>query len=58
MLTCTVADLVPETAGAIVESDPVVAQLKSSVEMVSAIEPAVQFEDPRSSLTVGTDWVS
>ena len=58
VLTCTVADLVPETAGAIVESDPVVAQLKSSVEMVGAIEPAVRFyeDPPRSSLTVGTDW--
>lgn len=41
--TCTLGDLVPEGATAVVESDPEVARMKSSVEMVKAIESAVKF---------------
>ena len=58
VLTCTVADLVPESSCAVAESDPRVARLKSSAAMVGAVEPAVRFyeEPPRTSLTVDTDW--
>ena len=45
--TCTLRDLVPEGAAAAVETDPDVARLKSSADMVKAIEPAVRFyEEP------------
>ncbi|MFZ2238499.1 MAG: AAA family ATPase, partial [Gordonia amarae] len=58
VLTCTVADLVPESGCAVAESDPEVARLKASAAIVGAIEPAVRFyeETPRTSLTVDTDW--
>ncbi|TVU58273.1 AAA family ATPase [Paenarthrobacter nitroguajacolicus] len=50
--TCTLKDLVPEGAVAAVDSDPEVARLKSSVEMVKAIESAVRFyEKPPSEET-------
>jgi DNA helicase IV len=56
--TCTLLDLVAEGAMAAPELDPVVAQLKSTVEMVKAIEPAVRFyeEPPTNGMTVETDW--
>lgn len=56
--TCTLADLVPEGRGTQVESDPQVARLKASVEMVRAIEPAVGMyeEPPTSGMTVETPW--
>src|SRR5688500_4873942 len=41
--TCTVRNLVPEGSGAARETDPDVALLKSSAEMVGAIEPAVRL---------------
>ncbi|WP_326555982.1 RNA polymerase recycling motor ATPase HelR [Micromonospora sp. NBC_01813] len=46
--TCTLRDMVAEGAAAVAETDPVVARLKSSVEMVTvAIETAVRFyEEP------------
>jgi len=45
--TCTVRDLVTEGAAAGVEPDPDVALLKSSADMVKAIEPAVRlYEEP------------
>ena len=45
--TCTLRDLVTEGAAAAVETDPDVARLKSSAEMVTAIEPAVRlYEEP------------
>ena len=58
VLTCTVADLVPESGCAVAESDPQVALMKSSAAIVAAIEPAVRFyeEPPRKALTVDTDW--
>jgi hypothetical protein len=40
---CTLRDLVPEGATATVETDLNVALLKSSADMVKAIEPAVRF---------------
>ncbi|QHC23608.1 RNA polymerase recycling motor ATPase HelR [Streptomyces sp. GS7] len=56
--TCTVRDLVAEGAGAAVEADPDVALLKSSADMVKAIEAAVRFyeEPPAEGMTVTTDW--
>lgn len=56
--TCTLRDLVAEGAEAAVESDPEVARLKSSADMVRAIEAAVRFyeEPPAEGMTVSTDW--
>ncbi|WP_198413991.1 RNA polymerase recycling motor ATPase HelR [Micromonospora phaseoli] len=55
--TCTLRDLVPEGATAAIETDPAVALLKSSAEMVQAIEAAVRFyeEPPTAPMTVTTD---
>ena len=39
--TCTLRDLVPEGATAAIETDPEVARLKSSADLVQAIEAAV-----------------
>jgi hypothetical protein len=56
--TCTLRDLVPEGAAAAVEADPRVALLKSSADLVTAIEPAVRLyeEPPAKGMTVTTDW--
>jgi DNA helicase IV len=56
--TCTLRDLVPEGSTAAVESDPEVARLKSSAEMVTAIEPAVRLyeEPPSEGMEVETPW--
>ncbi|MFD3328232.1 RNA polymerase recycling motor ATPase HelR [Streptomyces sp. NPDC058701] len=56
--TCTLRDLVPEGAGAPVEADPEVARLKSSVDLVRAIEPAVGMyeEPPTEGMTVSSHW--
>ncbi|MFF4800446.1 RNA polymerase recycling motor ATPase HelR [Streptomyces sp. NPDC001351] len=56
--TCILRDLVDEGAGASVESDPEVARLKSSADMVKAIEKAVRFyeEPPTEAMTVTVDW--
>jgi DNA helicase IV len=62
--TCTLRDLVPEGAAATVETDPDVARLKSSADLVKAIEAAVGFyeEPPAKGMTVTTDesdiWLS
>ena len=62
--TCTLRDLVTEGAAATVETDPDVARLKSSGDMVGAIEPAVTLyeEPPSEGLMVETDvsdiWLS
>ncbi|WP_433289199.1 RNA polymerase recycling motor ATPase HelR [Micromonospora sp. CA-244673] len=62
--TCTLRDLVPEGAEATVETDPDVALLKSSANLVTAIEAAVRFyeEPPAKGMTVTTDesdiWLS
>ncbi|ONM49764.1 RNA polymerase recycling motor ATPase HelR [Nocardia donostiensis] len=55
---CTVGDLVAEGAAATTEADPEVARLKSSVEMVQAIEAAVRFyeEPPSKGMMVATEW--
>jgi DNA helicase IV len=61
---CTLRDLVAEGAAATDETDPEVVRLKSSAEMVKAIEPAVRLyeEPPTKDLLVETDqgdvWVS
>ncbi|MEV4542015.1 RNA polymerase recycling motor ATPase HelR [Micromonospora echinaurantiaca] len=54
---CTLRDLVPEGATARVETDPDVARLKSSADLVRAIEAAVRFyeEPPSKGMTVTTD---
>lgn len=56
--TCTLRDLVPEGAGAPPESDPQVAHLKASADLVKAIEPAVRFyeEAPTEGMEVETPW--
>ncbi|WP_327260661.1 AAA family ATPase [Streptomyces sp. NBC_01232] len=56
--TCTVRDLVAEGAGAAAEADPEVARLKSSADMVKAIEKAVSIyeEPPTRAMTVSTPW--
>jgi hypothetical protein len=62
--TCTLRDLVPEGAAAASESDPHVASLKASADMVAAIETAVRFyeEPPPKGMTVETPssdiWLS
>ncbi|GAA3692326.1 RNA polymerase recycling motor ATPase HelR [Microlunatus aurantiacus] len=56
--TCTLRDLVGEGAVAVEETEPEVARLKASAQLVSAIEPAVALyeEPPTRSLTVETPW--
>lgn len=56
--TCILRDLVAEGAGAAIERDPDVASLKSSADMVKAIEPAVGIyeEPPTKGMTVSTHW--
>ena len=48
----------PRAPTAAVETDPDVARLKSSADMVTAIEPAVRFyeEPPTEGMTVETHW--
>ncbi|TMR98811.1 RNA polymerase recycling motor ATPase HelR [Nonomuraea basaltis] len=56
--TCTLRDLVAEGAAAAIEADPDVALLKSSANLVKAIEPAVRFYEnpPTKGMTVTTPW--
>ena len=56
--TATLRDLVPEGAAAAIETDPEVARLKSSADLVKAIEPAVRFYEnpPTKPMTVQTHW--
>jgi len=56
--TCTLRDLVPEGAAATPEADPEVARLKSSADLVQAIEAAVRFYEnpPANPMTVETPW--
>jgi DNA helicase IV len=56
--TCTLRDLVGEGATAAIEIDPDVARLKSSADMVKAIEPAVRFYEnpPAKGMTIETTW--
>jgi DNA helicase IV len=62
--TCTLRDLVAEGAAAATEADPEVARLKSSADLVKAVEAAVRFyeEPPANGMTVSTDesdiWLS
>ncbi len=55
---CTLRDLVVEGPTAPVETDPQVAQLKSSADLVRAIQSAVAFyeEPPRTGMTIETPW--
>lgn len=56
--TCTLRDLLPEGSSAPDELDPSVALLKSSADMVKAIEVAVRLyeEAPTKGMTVETHW--
>ena len=56
--TCTLRDLVPEGATAAAEADPDVGRLKSSADLVNAIEAAVRFYEkpPVKPMTVETHW--
>jgi hypothetical protein len=56
--TCTLRDLVAEGAAATIETDPDVARLKSSADLVKAIEAAVRFYEnpPTTAMTVQTPW--
>jgi hypothetical protein len=56
--TCTLRDLVAEGAAAVPETDPKVALLKSSANLVNAIETAVRFYEnpPAKGMTVETHW--
>jgi hypothetical protein len=56
--TCTLRDLVAEGSTASAEADPEVARLKSSADLVRAIDPAVRFYErpPAQGLTVATHW--
>jgi DNA helicase IV len=56
--TCTLRDLVAEGAAAGIETDPDVARLKSSADLVRAIETAVRFYEnlPAQGMTVETHW--
>ncbi|MFC4037142.1 RNA polymerase recycling motor ATPase HelR [Dactylosporangium siamense] len=62
--TCTVRDLVAEGATAVPETDPEVARLKSSADLVGAVEAAVRFYErpPAKGMAVETDqdelWLS
>jgi hypothetical protein len=58
VLTCTLRDLVPEGPTAAVEADSDLARLKSSADLVTAIEAAVAFyeEPPTRGMTVTTQW--
>jgi hypothetical protein len=56
---CTLRDLLPEGASAPAETNPDVARLKSSAELVvDAIEAAVRFYEvpPATGITVETHW--
>ena len=56
--TCTLRDLVAEGATATTDTDPEVARLKSSADLVKAIEAAVRFYEkpPAKGMTVKTHW--
>ncbi|OIJ94649.1 RNA polymerase recycling motor ATPase HelR [Streptomyces colonosanans] len=56
--TCTLRDLVAEGATAAIEADPAVALLKSSANLVKAIETAVRFyeEPPSKGMAITTHW--
>ncbi len=58
MCSSALRDLVPEGATAAIETDPNVARLKSSADLVKAIEPAVRFYErpPAEGMTVETPW--
>ncbi|MFB8394105.1 RNA polymerase recycling motor ATPase HelR [Streptomyces yangpuensis] len=56
--TCTLRDLVAEGAGAAEEPDPEVARLKSSADLVKAVDAAVRIyeEPPTRGMTVSSHW--
>ncbi len=55
---CTLRDLVAEGAAAAIDTDQDVARLKSSADLIKAIEPAVRFYEnpPTKPMMVETPW--
>ncbi|GAA4603848.1 hypothetical protein BJY16_004766 [Actinoplanes octamycinicus] len=55
--TCTLRDLLPEGPAARPETDPEVARLKASADLVRAMETAVRFyeEPPSTAMTAATE---
>ncbi|MFW0790189.1 RNA polymerase recycling motor ATPase HelR [Gordonia sp. CPCC 205333] len=55
---CTLRDLLPEGENAVDETDLVVAQLKSSVKWMGAVDKAIAFyeDPPTESTVVESDW--
>jgi DNA helicase IV len=58
--TCTLADMVPEGAQAVPESDPEIARLKGNAALLAAIDPAVGLyeEPPTAAYELDTEWWS
>ena len=58
MQICTLQDLVPESTSAVAEENAVVARLKASAQLATAIDPAVGLyeEPPTKGLMVETEW--
>jgi hypothetical protein len=58
VLTCTLADMVPEGQDALPERDAEVARLKGGAEMLGAIERAVALRErpPQEELLLETPW--
>ncbi|QII06230.1 AAA family ATPase [Rhodococcoides fascians A25f] len=56
--TCTLQDLVSEGTNATEEPDPAVAQMKSTLGMIDAIDAAVAFyeQPPTQNMIVETEW--
>lgn len=56
--TCTLRELVPEGATAVPETDPEVALLKATADMVRAVDAAVRIyeEPPTDGMEVDTPW--
>lgn len=59
VLSCTIADLVPEGAAAQPEKVPQVARLKASGRLMEAVDPAVGLyeEVPTAVIVIETPWV-
>jgi DNA helicase IV len=55
---CTLQDMVPEAVQAAIETDPQVAALKSSAELLRAVDTAVKLYEapPATGMTIETPW--
>ncbi len=59
VLSCTLADLVPQGTDAHAELQPAVARLKAPARLLDAVEPAVSLyeELPTATMIIETPWV-